>query len=83
LYYVPETLADAGKCHEIGSATGADENQVLDSQVATRRSRKAIFAMCAADAALIPASTGAFGFFRVRTHSSQLLRCAVSPSGLS
>jgi len=35
----------------------------------------------AAEAALTPTSAGAFGVFRLRTHSSQLLRWSNSPSG--
>ncbi len=44
---------------------------------------KAMFPRWAADAAETPASAGAFGVFRERTHSTQFKMCSISPSGLS
>jgi hypothetical protein len=51
--------------------------------VATLFSRNAWFPRCAAAAALTPASAGAVGLARLRTHSTQFVRCSSSPSGLS
>ena len=52
-------------------------------QLATCPKRKARLPRCAAAAAPTPASAGALGFCRLRTHSSQLVKWSSSPSGLS
>ena len=61
--------------HTVGNSGPPPYN----GQVATWLLRSARFAMCAAEAALTPASAGARGVSRVRTHSAQFVRCIRPP----